>query len=508
MIGDTTIIAAIALIIWPVVTIALFFTLGPVRGFIWSLLVGYLFLPARVGFDLPLLPAYTKYEAISYSMLLAILLAGQSRTKAPDFKLAAPGTRTLLLCLTGVLLLMPAMTFITNRDGVVMNGATLLGLGIPDYLVMMSNVVVPLIPFFIARRWLATPENHTKFLTVLVMLAFGYSLLAIFEVRMSPQLNRWFYGYFPHDWLQHIRGSSFRPIIFLNHGLSVGLFLFMATVAVVALFVVRRASTNSASLLMAGAFILGASLISRNLGAILLTFIFVPLLLFRTRTQTFVISTVAFIFIAFPVIRYYAPIEGLTDSFAGIAPERAYSLQYRLDNEAILLDRANERPVFGWGIWGRPLIYNDWGMRTSTTDGTWILIFGTYGWVGYLAYFGVIVVPLMALRRAARRKAVPIQTMALAMMGTGNLIYLIPNSTLTPLSWALFGAIAGFVERDVKDEAAAREPSAEPEMDRTRYTRFGPGSTAAPGTLARNVSMTTHRKTAEATRPRTPTYRR
>lgn len=506
MTNDITIVAAIALLIWPFVTIVLFLTMGPVRGFIWSLLVGYLFLPARVGFDLPLLPAYSKYEAISYSMLLALLLAGQSRDKMPELKLAAPSTRALLLTLTTVLLLMPALTFVTNRSGVTMNGASLPGLGLPDYLVMMSQVIVPLVPFFMARRWLASPENQMKFLVVLVSLAFGYSFLAIFEVRMSPQLNRWFYGYFPHDWIQHIRGSSFRPIIFLNHGLSVGLFLFMATVAMVAVFMKNRGSQSSAFLMVAGLFIVFASLISRNLGAILLTFLFVPLLFLRPRLQTSVISTIAIIFILFPVVRYYAPVEGLTDSFAGIAPERAFSLQYRLDNETILLDRANERPLFGWGIWGRPLIYNDLGMRTSTTDGTWILIFGTYGWVGYLTYFGVMVVPLVALRRAAKRKPIPIQTMAMALMGTGNLIYLIPNSTLTPLSWAVFGAIAGFVERDAKDEAEATEKTSEPEPRRVRYTRFG--TDTAPITLTRGVTTTTRRPSRETTRTRSLPLRR
>lgn len=490
--GDITIVAAVALISWPFITLALFAILGVVRGFIWALIVGYLFLPERVGFDLPLLPPYSKYEALSYSLLLA-LLAGRQHIKLPELKLAAPGIRTVLLAMAGVLLAMPIMTFITNRSTEVMNGAVLPGLGIADYLVMFTGILVPLVPFFLARRWLAIPEYQTKFLIALVFLTFGYAFLALFEVRMSPQLNNWFYGYFPHLWLQHLRGDGYRPLVFLNHGLSLGLLLFMATVAVTALLGQARAAQDKALLVIAGTVIFGTLLLSKNLGAVMLALIFVPLLVvFRTRMQAFAVAAVALMFMFYPVVRHYAPVEAVTATLGTVAPERAHSLQYRLDNETILLDRANERPMFGWGIWGRPMIYDDRGARSSVTDGTWILILGTYGWVGFIAFFGVMVVPLVALGRTARRKPIPIQTMALAMMGAGNLIYLIPNSTLTPLSWLIFGALAGFVERDLKQEADDKDTVAEPEVRRTRYTRFGT-DTVAPHRLARNVTMTTRR---------------
>ena len=39
------------------------------------------------------------------------------------------------------------------------------------------------------------------------------------------------YGFFPHSWLQHVRGGGFRPIVFMNHGLVLGIFLSMAVVA-------------------------------------------------------------------------------------------------------------------------------------------------------------------------------------------------------------------------------------------------------------------------------------
>ena len=58
---------------------------------------------------------------------------------------------------------------------------------------------------------------------------------ALFEVRFSPQLNIWIYGFFQHDFQQMIRGGSFRPIVFLPHGLWVALFFLSTLVAAAAL---------------------------------------------------------------------------------------------------------------------------------------------------------------------------------------------------------------------------------------------------------------------------------
>ncbi|MEL7087202.1 MAG: hypothetical protein AAGL98_01970, partial [Planctomycetota bacterium] len=137
-----------------------------------------------------------------------------------------------------------------------------------------------------------------------------------------------------------------------------------------------------------------------------------------------------------------------------------------------LLARALEKPVFGWGSWGRSLIYDDRGERTSTSDGTWVIVLGELGWVGYLSFFALLTAPLLALRRAGRRKDIPVETMALALIMIGNVIYLIPNATLTPLAWLLTGALAGFVQFDPVRQDTSEEltPSHDPRA--TRYTRF------------------------------------
>ena len=47
---------------------------------------------------------------------------------------------------------------------------------------------------------------------------------------MSPQLSNMFYGFFPHSWQQHVREGHFRPIVFMQHGLMVSLWMAVSSV--------------------------------------------------------------------------------------------------------------------------------------------------------------------------------------------------------------------------------------------------------------------------------------
>ena len=55
-----------------------------------------------------------------------------------------------------------------------------------------------------------------------------------------------------------------------------------------------------------------------------------------------------------------------------INDERAQSLEFRLDNEDLLIAKAMHRPFFGWGGWGRNFVYdesNTGGLPSSTGCG-------------------------------------------------------------------------------------------------------------------------------------------
>ncbi len=57
-----------------------------------------------------------------------------------------------------------------------------------------------------------------------------------------------------------------------------------------------------------------------------------------------------------------------------VSADRANSLRHRLNNEDMLLSRAFESPLFGWGGWGRNRVYDENGKDLTVTDGLWIII--------------------------------------------------------------------------------------------------------------------------------------
>ncbi|MEM8633363.1 MAG: hypothetical protein AAGF33_00155 [Pseudomonadota bacterium] len=465
----------IAILSWPLIALIFFVQLPFARALVVSTLVGYLLLPERFEVDLPGLPPVDKPFVLMLGMLLGALVY-RSQAKTPS-----QGEREnqgiwigrILICAIVVLFLSPVMTILSNRAPLFVGPTVLPGMRPWDLLGMALNTLYFLVPFLLARRYLATPEMHRMLLTAFVTAGLLYSLLVLFEVRMSPQLHNWVYGYHQHSFVQHIRDGAFRPKVFLEHGLWVGFFLFTVTLAAVAL--VRSSSApKRIPYLLAAVWLFGVLFLSRNLGAWMIAITMIGLLFVPRIWQIRAVFAVVIPFLLYPALRQagLVPTARITEFAADISANRAQSFQFRLENEDQLLARALEKPVFGWGTWGRGLIYNDQGERTSTSDGTWIIVLGAQGWVGYLCLFALLTLPLLALKRVKSRKEIPIETIALALIMTGNIIYLIPNATLTPLAWLTAGALAGFVQFDQMVQGNEGEATSSSPRRTARYTRF------------------------------------
>ena len=90
--------ATLVLFSWPIVVLALFGALGPIRGMIWATMIGYLFLPEVINFNLSVLPPYNKTSAISLSLLLGVL-AFRRRLPAIPSEVGDPLFRRMMLFL-------------------------------------------------------------------------------------------------------------------------------------------------------------------------------------------------------------------------------------------------------------------------------------------------------------------------------------------------------------------------------------------------------------------------
>jgi hypothetical protein len=115
-------------------------------------------------------------------------------------------------------------------------------------------------------------------------------------------------------------------------------------------------------------------------------------------------------------------------------------------NEDILLAKARERLLFGWGSYGRNMIYDDGGKVISVTDGAWIVALGGQGIVGYVGMFGTLLIPvflarkrLRAIRDAQDRMLVSGVAFTLAVVS----VDLIPNGLFSNYPYLVAGALMG-----------------------------------------------------------------
>lgn len=434
--------AYLVLILWPVVTLALFASMRQEKALIWSLLGGYLLLPVNTAFDFPGVPALDKTSIPNISALIGAMLFA----KGPVVRL--PREWWVIMLMVGYIV-SPMFTVLTNRDALQFGSILLPGLRPYDAFSAAAYKGVDLIPLVLGYNVFREPRAQEYLLRAFVVAAIGYSLLMLVEIRLSPQLHTWIYGFFPHSFAQQVRDGSYRPVVFLGHGLLVAIFTSMALVAA-AYLAQRRAQLFGISAWVWVAYLAGLLVLCRSLGALILGLTGIgAMFLARRGGVRLICAVVALTVLAYPMLRgaNLVPVQAFADQIGTTSGERAASFQTRIDNEASLLAKANLRPLFGWGGYGRNRVYDAiTGNDLSITDGMWIIIVGSNGWAGYIAAFGLLCLPMVAAwRRGARHS--PTNT-ALSLILAVNLLDLLPNSSLSPLTWLMAGAlVAGIRQR-------------------------------------------------------------
>jgi len=417
------------------------------RAMLWSLLGAYLFLPPEPAvFDFPLLPPFTK-DSIPNLMLLLICVVkfGPKILRLPD--------STVGKWLVFLFIFSPVATVIFNAEPMIFrDGSALPGLKTTDAIALVITQAMMLSPVILARNILASETAQRDMLKTLMIGGLIYSVLMLIEIRLSPQLNLWIYGYFQHYFAQTIRFGGFRPVVFLNHGLWVAFFAMTAAMSALALWKSDRSVHRGIYLLLAG--YLGIVLVlSKSLGAVLFAVILTPLIiLLGRRAQIFLAFLIVLPVLAYPVLKSTSlmPSGWLLEQAQKVSDDREASLKFRFYNEDILLERANEKPLFGWGSWGRNHLHDpNNGKITTVTDGRWIIVFGVFGWLGFVAEFGLLTLPLFVLWQKTRRlppSSISPYAGAIALILAINIVDLLPNATLTPLTWLLSGALLGYAE--------------------------------------------------------------
>lgn len=436
----------LALLSWPLIVLALARNLTPALAFILALLGGFLLLPERTEFDLPLLPALDKHSVPVLAVLLLLALFRADKNSAREIPLF-PENWFVRFAIVG-LVAGALLTVVTNGDPLRYGPTILPGMRLYDGLSQILSMIILLLPLVLARKFLARPETHVLFLRVLCIAALGYSLLALLEIRISPQLHSWVYGFFPHSFAQTFRGGGWRPAVFLSHGLVLAIFFCFTILATAGM--ARIDTKRRGAFLAALVWLFVTLVLSKSFGALIIAALLLPMALFlKVRGQLIVACVIAGLVLSYPITRASGliPVDKILQQAEQIDPARAVSFAVRVTNEDRMLAKARERPLFGWGGWSRSRVFDPaTGIDITTADGAWIIALGVGGWVRYLLQFGLLCAPLFLLLLHHRRYEIGMESSILALILAGNLADLIPNSSMTPLTWVFAGALWGRLE--------------------------------------------------------------
>jgi hypothetical protein len=437
--------AWLSLALWPFVALAIYATRRSgariARTTAWMMVLPVMFLPSSIALKTQGIPYLDKHRLSFLTIALALQLFHHDELLGKTRRHHLPKLVLLALFL-GVI-----ATVRTNGDAIAFGTTALPGLTSYDILSIGAALILDFyLPFAVGQRVYRTEQDLRDLLEVLSMCGLIYAPLCLVELRLSPQLHYWLYGYHPSEFAQAVREGGYRPVVFMSHGLSVAKFWFMCLCAAVAL---RRVPFKGGPIpaAMRATVACVFVLLCKSLAAIIYSAgsLFVQLAL-SSKAMSRVIAALVILVIAYPAARLsnVFPTDDVVRFFSEISPDRADSLHFRFRNEDALIARAKERPLFGWGTFGRSRIFDaESGEDLSVTDGFWIIQFGQYGYVGLAAFAALMLVPV--LRFVGRRARMPNTSQALlgalAFMVLIFAIDLFPNTYSDSLPLAYAGAL-------------------------------------------------------------------
>jgi hypothetical protein len=426
---------------WPVLAVILFSHLHPRNAVLVSLIGAWLFLPMTI-YDLPGIPAYSKTAASSLGILFGIMLFDTDRLVR--FRPQVYDLPMLIWCL-----FCPIATSLSNDlglyDGLASAVTKILEWGIP----------------YLAGRIYFNNRGDLKDLAIAIVLGgVVYVPLCLYEVRMSPQLSNMFYGFFPHSFAQHVRFGGYRPIVFMQHGLMVSLWMAISTVVAFWLWRSRQMVT-----------------LRRVPMGIVVAALAVTTILCKSVNGWFTLLAGCGSYYLYNTLKMVKPFKLLIGIICGYAilrstglwdaqilldlvarfidQDRASSLAFRLTQEDLFSNWTMYRPWFGWGGYGRNRPMNIYvGQTLDTIDSLWLIAFSTYGYIGLASLFGAMLTgPWLALTRYSQQfgqKVIGTEGILLCLAVILFMVDSLFNSMVSPVYLMVTGGLLATVIQERK----------------------------------------------------------
>jgi hypothetical protein len=369
----------VALLGWIPFVVILFALVPPPRAAATAVVGAWLVLPPA-AIAIAGLPDISKNWVTTVGIMLGTLFFGPHY--AMRFRPRWFDLPMLLWCVTGI------ATSLQN------------GLGLYDGLAEMVKLVLTWgLPYLFGRLYFGTPDGMRTLTIAMIAGGLAYVLPCLWEIRMSPTLLINLYGMRHHI---EVRGGGFRPTVFFWTGLECG--LWMTAASMTAWWLWKCGTIKKIGRVPFGVVLLsiliGTTILCRATGALALLVAGMMLLWLSTRMKTrLMLASLLFIgpvYVAIRVPNLWTGQQAVDLADRIVGGERAYSLQYRFMCENLLIARAVQRPMLGWGGWGGSDAFFDADTpypRKVQTDGLWIIYFGTKGLVGLTCLYFAMMLP-------------------------------------------------------------------------------------------------------------------
>ncbi len=336
------------------------------------------------------------------------------------------------------------------------------------------------IPYYFARVYFKDADSikmlaFTIFIGTLVYIPFCW-----FELIMSPQLHRLTYGFHQSDFIQTLRdGGGFRPMVYMEHGLMTAMWMVLGAflgIWMIVIDVMPKKIMHIPSLYLL-LLLIFTNIMMRSMGAVSLFIIALLVLYLSSKTKTtFLVMILLFVPLLYIFTRTTGIWDGrnLSDAVSQqYSSDRSQSLQFRFDNETILIQKALQGSFFGWGGYGRSRVYDETGKDISITDGLWIITFGGNGIYGLTMMVMAIQWPIILFVMRVKPELWKTKTWGIsAVIATFLGIFMIDNllnSMINPIYLLCSGSIVGMILNPsatfaVNSETEVQRPATEQKL--------------------------------------------
>jgi hypothetical protein len=429
----------VPIMMWGWIPISIiFFRIFPIqKAILITVIGGFLFLPVQRFDYLPMIE-FNKNIAIALSLLLGIIFSGKKN--AANFRLKSIDIPIIVWCVVS-----PFLSIMANDLG--------------PYNAVAAVIETSLIwgIYYIAGR-IYFPDEKAMRLLIKGMIIGGliYFPLVLFEVRMSPQLSNIVYGFFPHSFIQHIRYGGFRPIVFMDHGLVVALWMAATFVISIWLFGTKEiAKIGKIPMIIVVMLLLISVVLCKSAnGWTYSTLGILSFLFYKKRKSKRIFKIIIFIIPIYIIIRISGILSAdtilhfLSNIFDA---ERIDSLSWRLLEEELFGVKALQSPLLGWGWMNRAWPTNMVSGENiiQFIDSLYLIVFSIRGFLGIISLYSVL---LLGPWKIMKTRNESVDAVILSIILIFYIIDSLLNGSVVPIYILIAGVLISVSEKTKNSE--------------------------------------------------------